>query len=119
MVKTKNKASFRKVKETQIVRDCLTYLKLKGVLAFRNNSGQIFLNQGDKVRVVRMGLKGSPDIIGVMPPDGKFLAIECKTEKGKLTEHQKLFGEEVVKKGGIYLVVRSIDDLINFFEAKK
>lgn len=105
----------RKVKEQQLVNNCLEFLKYKGIFAFRNNSGQIFLNDGKKTRVVRMGVKGAADILGIIPPDGKFVAIECKTKNGKLTEYQKNFGEEVKKRGGIYLVIRSIDELINFF----
>ena len=53
--------------------------------------------------------KGVSDIIGIYK--GKFLAIEVKTEKGRLSKHQEEFLDHVVWNGGIAIVARSVDDV--------
>lgn len=55
-------------------------------------------------------MQGASDIVGCFP-DGRFIAVECKSKKGRLTNSQKRFLEEVRTKGGIALVVRSVDEL--------
>lgn len=64
----------------------------------------------DSDRVLRWGLKGSADIIGV-GFGGKFIAIEVKTGKSKQSEFQKNFQNMVTSLGGIYIVARSVDDV--------
>jgi len=55
--------------------------------------------------------KGVADIIGIY--NGKFLAIEVKTKKGKLSDHQRTFLQAVEDEGGIAIVARSVEDVIN------
>ena len=54
--------------------------------------------------------------MGILPPDGQLLAVECKTEKGKLSPEQNEFLERVETSGGLALVVRSLNDLITALE---
>ena len=54
--------------------------------------------------------KGISDIIGIW--ETRFLAIEIKTKKGRVSEHQEKFLEHVRRNGGIAFVARSIDDVI-------
>jgi Holliday junction resolvase len=54
--------------------------------------------------------KGVSDIIGIYR--GKFLAIEVKTERGKLTDAQRAFLDRVNREGGIAFVARSVEDVI-------
>jgi hypothetical protein len=93
--------------ETGVVKACLEYLTLKGIFAWRNNTGAV---QVEGKRFVRFGIKGSPDILGVMP-DGRFLGVETKSAKGRLTAEQKAFGEAVTNRRGVYIVARSVSDL--------
>lgn len=58
----------------------------------------------------RYGRKGSGDIIGILP-GGRFLAVECKTGKGRLTQDQAAFLEDVNAMGAVGLMVRSLDEL--------
>jgi len=90
--------------ETEIVRDCLAFLKLYGIFAWRNNSGTSHNGK------VRYGLVGSSDIIGILP-DGRFLAIECKYGKGKTTPEQDAFLAEITRNGGEAFIARSVDDV--------
>lgn len=98
-----------------LVKACLQYLALKGYIPIRNNSGMLIVKEGSKARAVKMGLAGSADILACSP-NGQFVAIECKADnKAKLTKKQVQFLEEVKKKGGMAVVIRSIDDLLNSF----
>lgn len=109
---TSIKQSKRKIKEeSSLIKACLTYLTLRGYLAIRNNTGVILIPSKTGVRAVKMGIPGASDIIACSP-EGQFIAIECKSRKGKLTKTQLAFLEKVKKLGGKALVVRSIDDLI-------
>lgn len=60
---------------------------------------------------IRFGLcTGSSDIIGIAAPEGRFIAIECKTGKARTTKEQLAFLRMVSDMGGISGVVRSLED---------
>jgi hypothetical protein len=44
-------------------------------------------------------------------PGGRFLGVECKGARGRLSPEQKAFGEAVAERGGVYVVARSVADL--------
>jgi hypothetical protein len=95
--------------EGDVVNSCLRYLLMQGCHVWRNNSGG-YKPEGSK-RFIRFGAKGSPDIIG-LTSTGRFIGCECKFGKGKPTPEQIAFGNEIMKRGGIYVVAYSVDDLI-------
>jgi hypothetical protein len=130
----------RRNTETQLVRQCLQFLSLHGIMAWRSNSGAVkgsYTNKDGttKQRFVRFsGAKGMSDITGIIPKmrrrtevtledgtplsmfdrevsRGVLLAVECKTDKGKLRPDQKEYLLKITKAGGIALVVRSIEEL--------
>jgi len=104
-----------KKEEQKLVKACMDYLRYKGFLVLRNNSGRIFINDNGKIRAIRAGMAGSSDIIACSS-DGRFFAIECKSKKGRLTENQKKFLQKVLELGGVALVVKNIDELIGYCE---
>lgn len=53
--------------------------------------------------------KGVSDILGIY--NGKFLAIEVKSEKGKVSPAQALFLSDVRLNGGLGFVAKSIEDV--------
>ena len=59
---------------------------------------------------------GSGDIIGIAP-DGRFIAIEVKTQTGRATDEQIRFVEAVRRKGGIAGVCRSVEDALALLSA--
>lgn len=95
------------VKETEIQAAILDYLRLKGHFFWRNNSGAFKTERGGFYRV---GTPGAPDIIGCV--NGKFVGLEVKTTKGRLSDDQEAFAHLLRGVGGQYHVVRSIDDVI-------
>ena len=89
------------------------------VRMFRNNSGAYKAPDG---RVIRYGLAtGSADLIGwqtvTITPDmvglhiARFVSIEVKAPKGRLTPEQETWRAAVLKAGGIAVVARSVDDV--------
>lgn len=93
--------------EDEVLRGCLEYLKLKGIYCYRNNTGAAKIGK----RFIRYGFPGSSDIIGILP-DGRFLAVECKREKGgRLSDLQKEFLSAIEKNNGVPIVARSVQEL--------
>jgi len=82
------------------------------VVLWRNSAGVAeHISGNGKVDRVPYGLcHGASDLIGLIRPTGRFLAIEVKTRKGKLSHDQKAFLELVKKSGGVAGVARSAEE---------
>lgn len=93
--------------ETLIVAQCLEWLALHRIFAWRNNTGSYKTPEG---RFIRYGHVGSADILGILP-DGRFLAVEAKTATGTQSKAQRVFQEMVTRNGGVYILARSVADL--------
>jgi hypothetical protein len=92
------------VKESDIQRQILDYLAIKGVFAYRNNSGALR-------RFFRAGVLGGPDVVcGI---DGRYIGIEVKAPKGKQSDHQKEFQKNLEAAGGKYVLAYSLDDIMH------
>lgn len=101
--------------EQALVNQAKAYLTLKGHYVWRNNTGRIHSDYVDKKgglhhRMWQAGVKGSSDLIGVAA-DGRFIAIECKVGRNKATQFQLDFLEAVRSRGGIAVIIYSLDDL--------
>lgn len=101
----------RQPSESDIQRTILDYLALLRIPAWRNNSGAVALGEGKSRRYVRYGQKGSSDILGVLPPSGRLLAIEVKRPGNKPTEHQTAWLERMRAAGAVCIVATSIEDV--------
>ena len=96
-----------KTPEGRIKSAILRYLERRGFFAWNNATGCVRIATD---RWIHFGKKGSSDIIGVLP-DGKFLAIETKSIKGRLSPEQKAFIEKVRGLGGVAILARSLREL--------
>lgn len=94
-------------RETDLVRDCLAYLQLLGVPSWRQNTGCTKIGK----RLIRFGVVGGSDILGLLPPTGRLLAVETKSPTGRLRASQKVFLDTIARAGGLALVVRDIREL--------
>lgn len=92
--------------ESLILKECLELLALTGIFAWRNNTG------GTKIgkHFVTFGHPGSSDIISILP-NGLFLGIEVKDKDGTQSPVQQVFQRKVEENNGIYLLVRSKEEL--------
>jgi hypothetical protein len=107
----------KKPLEKDIQRQCLEWLRLRGVLAWRANSGAMTATYKGKTRFLKFnGIDGLSDIVGVLP-GGRFLACEVKRPGNTPTEDQEHFLGLVRDAGGLAVVVTSVDELIREVEA--
>jgi hypothetical protein len=89
--------------------------KRSDVFLWRNNTGMFQTLDG---RPTRAGLcVGSSDLIGIVAPMGKFLALEVKRPGEKASEQQQKFLEVVRMAGGIAAVVTSVEEAIAAVES--
>lgn len=98
--------TIRKPTEADVLRACLQLLRLRGVFAWRNNSGNVPVGN----RLVRLAPPGTPDILGVLP-GGRMLAVEVKTATGKLRPSQRAWAEAARGLGAAVLLARSGGEL--------
>jgi len=98
--------------ENQLQNACLEFLRLRGVMAWRNNTGAVKVG---KKQYIRYGHPGSGDIFAI--PFGTFLSIECKVRGNSATPIQREWMQAVIDAGGHALVARTIDDVADALEA--
>ena len=96
--------------EKDIQRQIIDWLNWKKIFFYRNNSGAMISEYKGKKRFMRFGVTGSPDIVCVIK--GQYVGIEVKNAVGRLTEGQEAFGKALEQAGGRYLVVRSLDEVM-------
>jgi hypothetical protein len=110
--------------EKQIQTDILKRAgKLPWLRLWRNNVGlavpasQIALARRERavlyrLAMVRFGLgTGSPDLIGIIGPVGKFMAVEVKKPGEKLSLDQEVWKKVLEALGGVHVIANSWDDV--------
>lgn len=101
-----------KRKEVDCTRDILAFLARMGCFVWRNNTG--VLKSGS--RFVRFGKKGSGDILGILP-NGRFFSVEVKSNGEPVSDSQKEFKELVEGVNGCAIIVKSLEEVIEFMES--
>lgn len=99
-------------READVLSGCLQLLKLRGVTAWRTNNVGVY-DPNRKCHRTFKGRKGISDVLGILPPGGRLLAVECKRPGGKATRDQIAFLSEVRAAGGVAVVV---DDVVQLDE---
>lgn len=106
-------------RESAVMAGVQAYLETRtDVFMWRNNSGGAWLGGA----FMKFGKRGSGDWLGLQAvglpfPNmhmllGRFVAIECKRERGGAqTADQKRFQRNVELFGGLYILARSVDDV--------
>jgi hypothetical protein len=97
--------------ESLVLNACLKWLGDRHVFCWRNNTGAMALSDGG---YIAFGHVGSADIIGLLPT-GRFLAIECKSAKGRQSEDQREFQAHVERNGGVYILAHSLAEMVTEF----
>ena len=99
--------------ESEVLRECLKYLKQAGIFHIRMNVGAVKTES----RFVRFGTPGCADILifvknrvlgNIIHP----VWAECKSSVGKQSTNQIAFQKLVESEGHKYLTVRSVEELI-------
>ena len=109
--------------EGATLKACLSYLSLCGIFHFRNNNAPIprkekVGNTWNMVGFRKSATPGLPDIIGIVAVGGEWkqalpLAVEVKSATGRQSPAQREFQAKWEHAGGVYLLVRSVDELRN------
>ena len=99
------------MRESDIQNTICEYLTMKGYFFFRVNTIPVY-DTKTKVfrRMPKYAKAGVSDLILIL--NGQFVGLEIKQEHGIQSEHQKLFQQGVERNGGKYLLIRSLNDLI-------
>lgn len=110
----------------QLVNECLLALSARGILAWKNTTGEGWVgrivNQAGGMltlagfRRVHFGLAGSTDILGILV-GGRALVVECKTGTGRMRENQRNFRGAVEKRGGLHIEARSVEGMLDALDA--
>lgn len=90
------------------------------VLLFRHHVGR-FRSMDDPARIIKVGNPGEADTLGVVAvtitPEmvgqtiGVAVASEFKTAKGRQSDQQKAFQAAWERRGGVYVLARSSEDI--------
>lgn len=99
----------------ELTKIIIQHMNLTGFHCWRQNNGAVFNRKRDAFMKNPAHKLGIPDIIGFRKSDGKFLGIEIKTGKDKLSVHQEIFLAEAKTSGAICFVV---NDSFKDFEKK-
>ncbi len=89
----------------ELTRQIIKYCTMQGHYVFRVNNIPGRKNRANTLT------KGVADIMGV-DKYGKALAIEIKTENDRQSSFQKEFENHYKKRGGIYILARSLENVI-------
>jgi hypothetical protein len=97
--------------ERDVQAGVISYLETRtDFLWWRANTGAVRFGKD----FVKFGLRGAPDLQGILAPTGRFIGIECKRELGgELSVFQERWAENCRRHGGLYIVARSVDDVVN------
>lgn len=98
--------------EKSIEYEILSFLRTIGVFCWKNERVGTWDPTRKTFRTNKnpYKIKGISDITGII--SGRFLAIEVKSETGKLTPEQRVFLASVNNEGGIAFVARSLKQCI-------
>jgi hypothetical protein len=94
--------------EAPVLKGVLEYLTARGIYAWRSNNVGVYNRKRDAY--VFHGLRGVSDVLGILP-DGRLLAIECKSPGKRPSEAQDAFLEAIAARGGVATWVTSVDEL--------
>jgi hypothetical protein len=70
---------------------------------------------GSMTYIPTSGQRGSADISCTLA-GGKSVKIEIKIGKDRQSEHQKVYQQQIERSGGVYIIVRSMEDFLNYWD---
>lgn len=82
-----------------------------GVLIWRNEVAKAQRLSDGCIMPFGLG-RGSADLVGLVAPFGRFLAVEVKRKTGRLSDEQKLWIAVVRRTGGVAGVATSVEEAL-------
>lgn len=100
----------------KVITDYLTILENQGKLMFlRNNSFAGIIKSGGRESFIINGKKGSSDLL-IFLDGGITIHCEVKSVIGVVSEDQQIFSEKLKKLGHTYIIIHSLQELIDFLK---
>ena len=97
--------------EKQIENQILNWLGWKNIYAWKVKTTATYSKRlGRFLKPDKLYRTGISDIIGILP-NGRLLAIEVKSLKGRPQENQVVFMNEIKARGGLAFIARSVEDV--------
>ena len=103
---------FSNMKEQEIQKQIIDYLKLKKFVVFKHRNVGIYKKSTGTYIPLSYGEKGISDIIACSP-NGVFCAIEVKNKGGKPSQEQTEFLDRVRRNKGVGILAYNLDDILN------
>lgn len=94
-----------KTPEAKVLKACIAYLESLDCYVLRTSAGVASIDG----RTMAIGRAGLPDIL--VCKNGRFIAIECKAEKGTVSDAQQRQHEFIRRRGGIVIIPHSVAEL--------
>lgn len=70
---------------------------------------------GSMTYIPTSGQRGSADISCTLA-GGRAVKIEVKIGKDRQSTHQKVYQQQIERSGGVYIIVRSMEDFLNYWD---
>ena len=116
MRKPTTKDALKPETANRITANIVRILTIQGAFVTRVNTMGVW-DAAKKIYRTSQQRKGTPDIIACYK--GWFMSFEVKAGKDKQSIEQVQVQQEIEKADGAYVVVRSTDDFINWFNDHK
>ena len=97
-------------KANALTNQCLLVLAAKGFYVWRQNNAAVF-DATKKIYRSNSATKGIPDILGFNKTTGKFICVEIKVGKDKLSVFQQEFLTTAQKATAYTFVIKTTDDI--------
>lgn len=115
----KKKSSHSRASEAAIQKLILDWLTAKKFYHWRNYIGAVLRSSGGRIGFSKNPARGMPDIMGLMKDgSGRLFAIEVKTSKGKIGDHQQERIDALEKNGAMVFVARDLNTVIKILEGR-
>jgi len=93
-----------------LTKHALRILDLRGFHVWRQNNAAVY-DPTKKIFRSNSATKGISDIIGFHRKTARFIAVEIKVGKDRISKEQELFIDSVIRSGGIGIVLKDMDGL--------
>lgn len=102
--------------ESEVTRDCVRYLEIKGATPYRRNVGLEKKTYKGKTRYIRYGIPGQCDWWMILPDgSGKHIDMEFKSSVGWPTNKQILWMIDINMQKGVAFWVNSLSLMETLF----
>lgn len=108
-----------KREELAFQKQVVQYLRLNRVFVFSVPNGVYIKSPKTRADMQASGLTAGISDLFILLKDGKYAAIELKTESGRQSSNQHEFESVVLDTGGQYEIWRTLKDAENWLKLNK